>query len=61
METNVPNVFVIGTAAVGTEAGGVTTFIENAHVHVKRVLHALNLIERVHAPQTVPLTNERSN
>ena len=61
METNVPNVFVIGTAAVGTEAGGVTTFIENAHVHVKRVLHALNLIERVHAAQTVPLTNERSN
>lgn len=47
METNVPNIFVIGTAAVGTESGGVTTFIENAHVHVKRVSHALNLIEQV--------------
>ena len=51
MESNVPNVFIIGTAAVGTEAGGVTTFIENAHVHVKRVLQALNLINR--AP-TIP-------
>ena len=48
METNVPNVFVIGTAAVGTELGGVSTFIENAHVHVKRVLQALNLLE--HTP-----------
>ncbi|MFX7167279.1 NAD(P)-binding domain-containing protein, partial [Acinetobacter baumannii] len=47
METNVPNVFIIGTAAVGTEVGGVTTFIENAHVHVKRVLHALNLKDHV--------------
>jgi thioredoxin reductase (NADPH) len=55
METNVPNVFVIGTAAAGTEAGGVTTFIENAHVHVKRVLHTLNLIERVHAAPDRPV------
>lgn len=47
METNIRNVFIIGTAAVGTETGGVTTFIENAHVHVNRVLHALNLIEQV--------------
>jgi thioredoxin reductase len=52
METNVPNVFVIGTVASGTESGGVKTFIENAHVPVKRVLHALKLIERVHlAPE----------
>ncbi len=49
METNVPNVFVIGTAAAGTEVGGVKTFIENAHVHVERVLHALKLVESVHA------------
>jgi thioredoxin reductase (NADPH) len=47
METSVPNVFVIGTAAVGTELGGVSTFIENAHIHVKRVLRALNLLEQV--------------
>jgi len=55
METNVQNVFVIGTAAVGTEVGGVTTFIENAHVHVKRVLQALKLIEHVHAAPDRPV------
>jgi hypothetical protein len=47
MESSVPNIFIIGTAAAGTESGGVKTFIENAHVHVKRVLHSLNLIEGV--------------
>jgi thioredoxin reductase (NADPH) len=55
METNVPNVFVIGTAAAGTESGGVKTFIENAHVHVKRVLHALNLIGSVPAAPDRPV------
>jgi thioredoxin reductase (NADPH) len=55
METNIPNVFVIGTAAAGTEVGGVKTFIENAHIHVKRVLHALDLIERVHAAPDRPV------
>jgi thioredoxin reductase (NADPH) len=55
METNVPNVFIIGTAAAGTEVGGVTTFIENAHVHVKRVLHALNLTEHVPAVPDRPV------
>jgi thioredoxin reductase (NADPH) len=54
METNIPNVFIIGTAAAGTELGGVTTFIENAHVHVKRVLHALNLAELVPAAPDRP-------
>ena len=55
METNVPNVFVIGTAAAGTESGGVKTFVENAHVHVKRVLLALDLIDRVHAAPDRPV------
>jgi thioredoxin reductase (NADPH) len=55
METNVPSVFVIGTAAAGTELGGVKTFIENAHVHVKRVLHTLNLIDKVHAVPDRPV------
>jgi thioredoxin reductase (NADPH) len=55
MQTAIANLFVIGTAAVGTESGGVTTFIENAHVHVKRVLHALNLLEHVHAAPDRPL------
>jgi len=55
METNVPNVFVIGTAAAGTELGGVKTFIENAHVHVKRVMHALKLIEHLDATSDRPV------
>jgi thioredoxin reductase (NADPH) len=55
METNVSNVFVIGTAAAGTELGGVKTFIENAHVHVKRVLHALGLVEGLHVVADRPV------
>ena len=60
METNIANVFIIGTAAAGTEISGVKTFIENAHVHVKRVLHALDLIEHVHAAPDRPV-EEREN
>lgn len=37
MQTNVPNVYVAGTAAAGTERHGVKTFIETAHVHVDRI------------------------
>jgi thioredoxin reductase (NADPH) len=60
METNVPNVFIIGTAAAGKEVGEVKTFIENAHVHVKRVLYALDLIEHVHSVPDRPV-DEREN
>jgi len=55
METNVANIYVIGTATAGTEMGGVKTFIENAHIHVKRVLHALALIDTVQASPDRPL------
>jgi len=37
METNVPGVYVAGTAAAGTQLGGVKLFIENAHVHAERI------------------------
>jgi thioredoxin reductase (NADPH) len=60
MQTNVPGVFVIGTAAAGTEIGGVKTFVENAHVHVQRVMRALNIIEQVHATPDRPV-QEREN
>jgi thioredoxin reductase (NADPH) len=40
METNVPGLFVIGTAVGGTQ-DKYTVFIENCHVHVARVLAAL--------------------
>ena len=38
METNVPGVYVAGTASAGTERHGVKTFIETAHVHVDRIV-----------------------
>lgn len=38
METNVPNVYVAGTGAAGTQIGGVKAFIETSHVHVDRIL-----------------------
>ncbi|MCA9285780.1 MAG: NAD(P)-binding domain-containing protein [Phycisphaerales bacterium] len=40
METNVPGVFVAGTAAAGTQRRA-RVFIENAHVHVGRIVKAL--------------------
>ena len=41
METNVPGLFVAGTAAAGTQVGGVKVFIETSHVHVRRIVTAL--------------------
>lgn len=41
METNVPGLFVAGTAAAGTQSRGVKEFIETAHVHVERIVAAL--------------------
>jgi thioredoxin reductase (NADPH) len=37
MQTNVPGVYVAGTAVAGTETGGVRVFIENAHTHTERI------------------------
>jgi thioredoxin reductase (NADPH) len=41
METNVPGVFVAGTAVAGTQQSGVRVFVENCHVHVDRIVAAL--------------------
>jgi thioredoxin reductase (NADPH) len=41
METNVAGLFVAGTAAAGTQVGGVKVFIETAHVHVRRIMAAI--------------------
>ncbi len=41
METNVPGVFVAGTATAGTQIGGVTVFIENCHGHAGRIVGAI--------------------
>jgi thioredoxin reductase (NADPH) len=41
METNIPGLFVAGTASAGTQLGGVKEFIETSHVHVARIMAAL--------------------
>jgi thioredoxin reductase (NADPH) len=41
METDVPGLFVAGTATAGTQLGGVKEFIETSHVHVARIVAAL--------------------
>ena len=41
METNVPGLYVAGTAVAGTQASGVKAFIETSHVHVERIVAAL--------------------
>ena len=40
METNVPGLFVAGTAIAGTQRG-YKVFLENCHVHVERIVAAL--------------------
>lgn len=41
METDVPGVYVAGTAAAGTQVSGTKEFIETSHVHVARIVAAL--------------------
>jgi len=41
METNVPGVFVAGTAVAGTPPRKVTVIVETCHVHVPRIVAAL--------------------
>jgi thioredoxin reductase (NADPH) len=41
METNVPGLYVAGTAAAGKRQARYTLFIENSHVHVAKIVKAL--------------------
>ncbi|HEX7150231.1 MAG TPA: NAD(P)-binding domain-containing protein [Thermoanaerobaculia bacterium] len=41
MATNVPGLFIAGTAVAGTQASGVKEFIETSHVHVERIVAAV--------------------
>ena len=41
METNVPGVYVAGTAVAGTQLSAYSTFLENCHGHVGRIVRAL--------------------
>ncbi len=41
MQTNVPGLYVAGTAIAGTQQSGVRIFLENCHVHVDRIVAAI--------------------
>jgi thioredoxin reductase (NADPH) len=41
METNVPGVYIAGTAIAGTPPRKVSVIVETCHVHVPRIVHAL--------------------
>ena len=53
METNVPGVFVAGTATMGSPVGKIRVIIENCHVHTTRIAAALTAARR-----TREVTNE---
>ncbi|MDY7094259.1 MAG: NAD(P)-binding domain-containing protein [Acidobacteriota bacterium] len=50
METNVPGLYVAGTAVAGTQLRGVRHFIETSHVHVDRIVAHLAGGRAVDAP-----------
>jgi thioredoxin reductase (NADPH) len=52
METNVPGVYVAGTAVAGTQ-DKYRVFIENCHVHVDRILAALTGAPTPPTPQPI--------
>jgi thioredoxin reductase (NADPH) len=54
METNVPGIFVAGTASAGTQQR-FAVFIENCHVHVERIMAAIT----GHSPPPSPRPLER--
>jgi thioredoxin reductase (NADPH) len=54
METNVPGIYVAGTAVAGTQ-DKYRVFIENCHVHVDRILAALTGAAAPAAPEKVAL------
>ena len=41
METNVPGIFIAGTAVAGTPPRKVTVIVETCHVHIPRIVSAL--------------------
>ncbi|MCB0328472.1 MAG: NAD(P)-binding domain-containing protein [Bdellovibrionales bacterium] len=40
-ESDVPGIYVIGTAVAGTQTGGVKEFIETSHEHIVKVVRAI--------------------
>ena len=46
METNVPGLFLAGTAVQGSPVGRVRVIVENCHVHVPRIVNAIRASSR---------------
>ncbi|HEX8520650.1 MAG TPA: NAD(P)-binding domain-containing protein [Tepidisphaeraceae bacterium] len=57
METNVPGIYVAGTAVGGTQ-NRYTVFIENCHVHVERIM--ADLLHQAPPPTPAPLAQPES-
>jgi thioredoxin reductase (NADPH) len=54
METNIPGIYVAGTAVAGTQ-DKYRVFIENCHVHVERILAAFTGAAAPGAPEQMAL------
>jgi thioredoxin reductase (NADPH) len=50
METNVPGLFLAGTAVQGSPVGRVRVIVENCHVHVPRIVSAIRASSRRNVP-----------
>ena len=57
MQTNIPGVYVAGTAVAGTQ-DKYRLFIENCHIHVDRIVAALT--GAAPPPQPAPLARPES-
>ena len=56
MQTNVPGVFVAGTAIAGTQSSRYQVFLENCHEHVEKILATLKGHEVAH--RTLPYESQ---
>ena len=49
-ETNVPGLFLAGTAVQGSPVGRVRVIVENCHIHVPRIVNAIRAASRRNVP-----------
>jgi thioredoxin reductase (NADPH) len=50
MESNVPGIFIAGTAIAGSPVGHVRIIVEDCHVHVPRIVDAITARTKHHSP-----------
>ncbi len=58
MQTNVPGLYVAGTAVAGTQSSKYHLFLENCHVHVDRIVAALTGGAAPEAVENVVVANQ---